>query len=432
MPDPDASTDLDVHLSRERADLLELIDQPPLARIRVRAARRRQRRRAVAGGALLAAAVTVVLAGGQPWIGRPDSGPAPGASASGTPAAEVPIYAGAGITVEGLANLNVPRLAGDITAVEFVDRRHGYLLAQCAAADPCPATAAWTDDGGLTWGQASLPAASRDAGPLELVAFPGGRLVVDRAGGGNAASTRGAGGWASADGGRTWRPATAVDMDLPIPAGPADLLRLGSGAGDCAGTVQIRQPGYLRAGVTLRTPGLGVCWVAPAATADGAWWVGGLRGKVAAVAVTRDRGASWAEIDLGTAPGPVGSVEVTTVGSHAYAVVLGPGRTLHAVFHSADGGRTFRRAGPTGSGGPPGLAGAAVPLLDGRLLVAGTDRRWYVSTDDGHRFTRIEGRLPAVGRLAVTGSGYVAYDLFGGGWAAFSSDGATWRKLGIR
>jgi hypothetical protein len=72
-----------------------------------------------------------------------------------------------------------------------------------------------------------------------------------------------------------------------------------------------------------------------------------------------------------------------------------------------------------------------VPLLDGRLLVAGTDQRWYASADDGRTFTRAEGTLPAVGRLARTTAGYVAYDLFGGGWAAYSPDGATWRKLQI-
>jgi hypothetical protein len=73
-----------------------------------------------------------------------------------------------------------------------------------------------------------------------------------------------------------------------------------------------------------------------------------------------------------------------------------------------------------------------VPLLDGRLLVTGTDQRWYVSADDGRSFSQAAGSLPPVGRLARTDAGYVAYQLFSNGWAAYSADGSTWRKLQIR
>ncbi|HEX5597432.1 MAG TPA: sialidase family protein, partial [Micromonosporaceae bacterium] len=111
--------------------------------------------------------------------------------------------------------------------------------------------------------------------------------------------------------------------------------------------------------------------------------------------------------------------------------VLGPDRAILALLHSADGGQTFTRTRKGNAGAPQSLAGAMVPLLDGRLLVAGGDRRWYISADDGATFTRAEGNLPAVGRLARTSAGYIAYDLFGGGWAAFSSDGSAWRKLQI-
>ena len=78
----------------------------------------------------------------------------------------------------------------------------------------------------------------------------------------------------------------------------------------------------------------------------------------------------------------------------------------------------------------PALSGEMVPLLDGRLLMAGDDQRWYVS-EDGKTFTQADGTLPAVGHLTRTPAGYVAYDMFNAGWAAYSADGSTWRKLQI-
>jgi photosystem II stability/assembly factor-like uncharacterized protein len=147
--------------------------------------------------------------------------------------------------------------------------------------------------------------------------------------------------------------------------------------------------------------------------------------------VTRDGGASWHLVPLDLSGGAIASTQVAVLGSHAYAVVLGPQRTIRAIFHSSDGGLSFSRMREAGAGEPATLAGDAVPLLDGRLLVTTTERRWYVSADDGRTFERAEGNLPVVGRLARTPAGYVAYDLFGGGWAAFSSDGSTWRKLWI-
>jgi hypothetical protein len=417
MPDRGTPGPLDVRLARGRADLLDTIDQPPLHRIRDRAAARRRRRRTAGGaGALLAVALAATLVV-RPWAGPAEPSPPP---VAGTPPGG-PVYASSGITINGLTGSGVAQVPGAINDVEFTDPDHGYLLAECPAAKPCPATVARTADGGLSWDAVELPADTRGRTGLDLIAFPDGRLLL-----------AGDITYASPDQGRTWHRAVPEDPAPPVPPQGGDRLRLGSGPGRCGGTVEVWRPGWGRAGVTPGRPGIDVCWLGPVVATDGAWWAGGTRDGSATLAVTRDRGGSWQQIIL-DAPAPrVTSVEVAVLGSHAYAAVLGADRSLIALFHSTDGGRTFARVRSGGDTGPPdGLAGAIVPLLDGRVLVAGTDRRWYVSADDGRTFTRAEGNLPAVGRLARTPAGYVAYDLFGGGWAAYSSDGATWRKLQI-
>lgn len=423
---PDARShprpELDARLAQGRVDLLSRIDQPPLARLRDRAAARRRRRHALAitGGALLTAlaatAVTVL-----PWTGttdRPTNPPI--APAVDPPVPDGPVYTAAGITLHGLTERSVHRVPGTISDVEFVDPRHGYLLARCPSAAPCQASVARTDDGGLTWHSAPLPADSAGASELDLLAFGGGRLLV----------TGTAGTYASADHGRTWRVADHASAGPPVLPAPGDLLRAGAGDGACRRDIEVWRPAG-RAGLLANRPDLDVCWVAPAATPDGAWWVGGLRDGAATVAMTRDHGAHWRLTALPwTAPGPV-SVEVTSLGRQAYAAVLAADRSLLALFHSPDGGAHFVRVGAGGAPPPGGLAGAVVPLLDGRLLVTGTDQRWYVSADDGATFTRAEGTLPAVGRLTRTRAGYVAHGLFGGGWAAYSADGVEWRKLQV-
>jgi hypothetical protein len=205
------------------------------------------------------------------------------------------------------------------------------------------------------------------------------------------------------------------------------------------------------------------CWAAARPTADNAWWIGGVStgagstsvstGGVStgaggagaaypAVAVSRDGGRTWQATTLPTSVGgPVSTVQLSALGSHLYAIVLGPDRTIRAIFHSADGGRTFTRTRQVDPGTRPAepatLAGEAVPLLDGRLLVTTDSGRWYASGDDGATFSQATGTLPAVGAVRRTWAGYVAYDLFGrsaqsAGWAAFSPNGTVWRKLQIR
>jgi hypothetical protein len=322
------------------------------------------------------------------------------------------VYSDAGITINGLDALGFHEMPGNITDVDFPDADRGYAI----ACDDRGCTLGRTTDGGLTWTSGRLPAEMGRS--VDLLPFSGDVLL---------AATGGHTAWRSDDDGRTWRSVPPGTGTVAF-ATEGQLLRLGGHGVE----VWSARSGYL--GDLAEPPPIDVRWVASGPAADGAWWVGGLeRGSGRpAIAVSTDGGGSWTPSTLAVPGGGASSVQVSLLGSHAYALVLagngaGP-RPVVAIFHSADGGRHFvpTRA-PGVRSAPASVAGELVPLLDGRLLIAGGDHRWYVSADDGATFTG--EHLPVVGRLDATPAGYLAYDLFGSDWAAFSSDGSTWRKL---
>jgi hypothetical protein len=395
--------ELETRLAREREELLDAIEQPPLDRVGARAARIRNRRRARRAGAVLAVVAVAGFAGLRPW--ETDQKPPQVADPSPPPGV---VYTDAGITINGLTSEGFIELRGQITDVEFADPDHGYALIQCPQdTDPCPPSLARSADGGVTWTLATPPPAPGDQ--MDLTAFADGRLVV--------------GGYMTTDGGRTWQ-ATARPNGPASTIGKDQLLRLGERA------VEVWSSMYGNRGeLVTQPPGMKVNWVAAAPSATGAWWVGGTRDGAPAVAVTRDGGRGWSVHPLDAAGS---TAQVAVLGEHVYVTVLGADRKISAIFLSTDSGQRFTRTSSGPLATPGGLAGEAVPLLDGRLLVIGTDQRWYVSEDDGRTFTRAEGGdLPAVGRVARTTAGYVAYDLFGAHWAAFSVDGSTWRKIPV-
>jgi hypothetical protein len=403
--------DLDERLAGGRDTLLGDIEAPPLAHIGARAARIRGRRRARAGAVAAGLAVVAVVT-----LVRPDGGA--DTPVADPPPGRAPVFTGAGLTINGVPDLSdAVDLPGHVAAVEFTDPEHAFAVSACElpGADPAPCAAGFarSTDGGRTWRTGELPAVVVE--PAErprLAAFDADRVLVRY---GDTA-------WASGDAGRTWRRVEAGDR--PTPAKRGDALRAVPVGGDCAGgRVEVWAPDAAPRGPLDRQPGLAACQVVPEGRGGDTWWAGGSADGWAAVAVTRDRGVTWRSRRL-----PMhGSARVAALGSHVYALVVGPDGRVAGVFHSADRGGTFT---PTGfSGGLTGVTGDPVPLLDGRLLVVDPDGHWQVSADDGRTFRRAGGTLPVAGAVIRSRAGWVAYDLFHAGWTAFSADGATWRKL---
>ena len=429
MPD----TRLDGQLRDARNRLLADIDQPDMSTVRLRAGVLRRRRTATrVGGLAMAVLVAAGVVSLRPWNRADHPGPEVAATPSPT-SGPVWMDSALGLTINGMTQSPVYP-PGEITDVEFLDADRGFaLVADCQVTQCQQLTVASTADGGLTWALYLPPTplpAGRKAVP-ELLAFGPDELVLTYPEP-----------YYSADGGNRWLPAR------PSPPQPVALIPQGAqlrvrpaASGGCAGgVVEVWVFEYGHRGDLAVQPPIDPCWTNGTPAADGAFWVGGTdrRTGAPALAVTRDRGKTWQVPALaGSAGGaPAGSwAQVSTLGAYAYAVVVGPDGHLGSIYRSVDQGGRFTR---TRDGGAPmtppsTLSGEVVPMLDGRLLVAGTDGRWYISDDDGATFqkSRIGPRqeMPLVGRLVRTRAGYVALDLFTAGWAAYSSDGATWRKL---
>ena len=403
--------DLDAELARSRDDLFDEITQPPLATVRRRAGALRRRKLAVRSGA-----AAVALAGVAFAVVPGVTGEAPPPVAAPTVAPTGTVYRDGGITINGLTSIPL-QIDGTLADVEFVDQTTGYVLSECA--DDCRRIAR-TTDGGATFTPGTLPGGA--GGKLDLVGFPGGGLALVAADGAAFTTT---------DGGATWQRLPAGGTAPVGTVGAGQILRY-----DGPRALAVWSATRGRVGTLARFPALdAVNWVAPAPSGDGAWWVGGTVGAEPAVAVSRDAGASWDVRPLGTVGATVESVRVSTLGPEAYAVVTGAGWARLGIFHSTDSGATFARTGDGGGAGPAAIAGDVVPLLDGRLLAVSPgvddpqDGDWWISADDGRTFTQAR-YLPMVGRIDRTVAGYVANDFFRD-YAAFTRDGATWRKLEV-
>ncbi|MEV0460237.1 RNA polymerase sigma factor [Catellatospora methionotrophica] len=193
----------------------------------------------------------------------------------------------------------------------------------------------------------------------------------------------------TADGGQTWQLVT--DTGAKPPAPPGD-------------------------------PGFAITWAARGRTPSGLYWVGGMDGGTAYLASTAD-GVRWQRHALPGAPG-ADRVTATVRGEDVLAFALKKNKII-AVYAGRVPVRVSDGAGFTPLGEP-------VYLPDGRILTAGPESRFYLSTDLGATFTPAGGTLPTVGELRATSDGYVALDLFRAGWVAISPNGLTWHKLPIR
>ena len=403
--------DLEGQLRETGARLFDEIRIPDLDVVRTRASRIRRRRHGLMVGAS-ALAVLLVVGLGIASVGRLGARPVP------EPAASDPtgtLWQGGGLTLHGLDGpvLDQP---GDLIDIQFADSKHGYALSgECTPG--CRLALAATTDGGHTWSDWLMPDVNASAGSLPRLATVGDGLAIVA--------------------GSDISYATYPGLDwhrVPGPAGVLDAVpeggRLWPASPDCGTPLYA----WARDGSLARlkvAPSLTVCSVIPEPAADGAWWVGGRTpdGSAPAVAVSRDRGASWTVTVL---PGS-GTAQVTTLGGRVYATeVTARGgqpypetNRIVAIFRSLDRGPFQLVVDNDGT-----VVGDVVPLLDGRLVVAGPD--WQITGGPGTPFDRAGGSLPWVYRIARTPGGWVAYDLFKAGWAAVSADGETWQKLNLR
>ncbi|WP_033343718.1 WD40/YVTN/BNR-like repeat-containing protein [Catenuloplanes japonicus] len=420
MPAEEQPT-LDAQLDAARNDMLARIDQPPLGAVRARAHAHRARRRRVVTAAV---ATLAVLTGGAVAL-RPQLGGdgadrqapivAAPVSASPSPSATDEITTD-GISLIGLtAGAEVEELPGRIGQVAFVDASTGYVLNDCAGDKTCVRMLARTTDGGRRWETSPV---GTEQEITELNAFAGGSVVLTTTGGS----------LVSQDSGRTWSPGSDEGASTDaLPDGDVMCRRpVENGAFK---TAALSTGG--RAVALATQPELDVRWVAPAATVSHAWWVAGIDhyGRPA-VAVTRDSGQNW-QLESFDVDGVTG-ISVAVRDRDVYAILTGDGDALKAIYHSDDGA-TFHPTRAAGSDLKPGsVAGEAVPLPDGRLLVASGGATWWVSADHGATFEKLTGAMPSVGELRRTAAGWVADNLYGTGYVAFSTDGATWQKLWIK
>lgn len=439
MPDLERELhrDLDADLALARGDLLAQITVPELGVVREQALmRRRQRRRAAAAAAAVVAVIagTGAVLGGPGWPG--DSGGEIGATPSAT-ATLSPRYTGAGLKVYSFSADYPPKeVDGSVHQAQFTDSAHGYALITNCSVGACSVSLAVTADGGRTWESPDWlsppPELIGDRTPT-MLAVGGGVLLVGRE---SWFAAGPADGFMRTD--RHDNPTTVIPDGARLWAGSRDGEGRAADAGTLGSTcepgpVQVWLPDGWLADLATQ-PAMDVCWVAPARSAAGAWWVGGTAGGRPAVGVTHDAGRSW-EIHRLPPAGPNRWAKISTLGDDAFAVVVSERRTseypgtvdLHDVYRSADGGPFTPYVGGQDSVGTT-LNGDVVPLADGRLLAAAPPA-WQISPGMGQPFVPAGGTLPDVARLQRTPGAWVAYDLVGSGYTAISTDGVNWQKI---
>lgn len=398
MPD-----ELETLLRTQRLDFT----QPPMATITARARVLRRRRRAVRAGALALSMLAVAV----PFL-VPGDTTAPQVAAS-SPAPPGGVWAGGGITINGLPGQ--PRdLPGTVRDAQFIDADRGFLLTS-ACTTSCTVWLNASTDGGRTWSTVPVPGTLRTyrLGEEPSLVVTGSRVTVV---GAAPAYTR-----TSTTDGAAWDTADSPPVVLQQAAGaalPGDArLLLHDG----------RLLALLHDGTSLvappTQPPLTISWVSPVRAGDGSWWVAGSVDGQPAVAVSRDGGGSWTPTPF---PG-AGTARVSFLGRDVYVTLLDPATrpaTLLGVAGSTDGGASFGQ--PRALTGTT-VGGEVVPLLDGRLLLVDGTGHWLLSTDRGVTWQRVSGLHPTE-RLARTQTGWVAYGM-STIYTAYSVDGSTWQKL---
>jgi photosystem II stability/assembly factor-like uncharacterized protein len=237
--------------------------------------------------------------------------------------------------------------AGSGFQLDFVDRLHGFLLANVANAPGAWLSA--TSDGGAHWrlvaksGLGSASTALPVDGSMRFTSRRDGWLV-----GGSFGDSAGL--YATEDGGRSWQRRT-----LPHPRGwaHADLTPQTPTMTGKVGVLAAQlATGYRYAVAFYSTSDGGRTWrVRSVRRAIGArvvivnprvWWV--VNGTFVGVWVTTDGGRSWRTFRPAYLPGPyVQPVSLNAVSAHKAWLYFSPSWSRTAVYATTDGGRSWRR-----------------------------------------------------------------------------------------
>jgi hypothetical protein len=407
--------DLDHELRAAGRELAHAIRIPDLDGVRARSGqlRHRHRRRVLVGAAALVIGAVAAL-----WPSTTRPTPERATAPSVTPPAEG--WRGGGLTVLAL-NGAVLNASGDVYDVAFANRTTGYALAKECGTDGCTIHFLTTGDAGFTWSvRHDLAGRTAVVGVVPEDRLP--RLAV-RPGDESGVGVR------VLDRSLYWSLSWQGWVDTTDRAPGSTVATINDGwlaPADGNGVVTVWTPEGTAVSLA-HPPALSVCWVAPARTDDGAWWVGGRAGGLPAVANSRDDGATWTVTTLpAEAPSSYGQVSVLGIDTYASVVTpTGDGKVqVGAIYRSLDRGPFVPYAREVGA-----IAGDVVPLLDGRLVAA--DGRLLVLAPRQVGFEVASEELPGASRLEWTAGGYVAYDVAVTGFTAFSHDGVTWQKLNL-
>ncbi|HEX6360375.1 exo-alpha-sialidase [Actinophytocola sp.] len=389
-------SDLDAELRGLRDELNSAIPLPDVEHVTGRArARRRLQLGAIAAVVLVALAVPVLraLPADLPPAGPPSSSP---------------------------TNFTL----------DFADPDHGYALGRTCIPD-CAFRLYRTADGGRSWQPRDLPAPAHSKSGYfgsSLYVLGIDNVVIDRPSDQL---------WQqrihSTDGGRTWQTVERWGPAESMPLAPTATLagRCGNGfmvTPDCDVITSI-DPGSGKTFTTIAQPPLEFTQMGPVATEGGKWWASGRDRNTNqwALSVSADGGRTWStsEVAVDGTPSWDGLAVVERNGV-MYATATTYRATL-GVWRSTDDGRSWTRTWTPANGQQiPGVLGMPIAAGDGSLRLP-TGTTTYVSTDQGHTFTRTGDEM--FGMVTWTRAGYLRSRM---NEFALSSDGLHWKEFTVR